>query len=311
MSPRIGLIGCGAWGRHILRDLKHCGATVHVFAKSEASRRNAVEHRADTIHAALADMPAADGYVIAAPSSRHAEIIEALLPTGRPIFTEKPMTTDIASARRIAATAGERVFVMHKWRYHPGIDRMRREIAAGTVGDIRGIHIQRWGWGNPHDDVNAIWVLMPHDLSVILHWLGRIPSLRDVRPTLANADCSGVLVQLGGDTEAPITIDMSIAAPEHRRAFTIFGSKASLELRDSYDTAIRLRRGAPGDPQAAADTIEIGRDMPLLLELQAFLAHLDGGPPPLSSAAEGVLVVERTAEIDAAARRSYDAMKRA
>ena len=302
MNPRIGLIGCGAWGRHILRDLKSCGATVHVVATSEDSRRNATEHRADSILATHADLPAVDGYVVAAPSSLHGEIIEALLPAGRPIFTEKPMTTDIASARRIVAKAGERVFVMHKWRYHPGIERMRREIAAGNVGAIQGIHIQRWGWGNPHADVNAVWVLMPHDLSIVLHWLGRVPPLRDVRPTLAGASGTGILVQLGGGTEAPITIDMSIAAPEHRRAFTIFGSKASLELRDSYDTAIRLRRGAPGDPGATADTIEIGQDMPLLFELQAFLRHLEGGPPPLSSAAEGLLVVERTAEIDHAAR---------
>ena len=309
MSLRIGLIGCGAWGRHILRDLKDCGTTVHVLAKSEASRRNAVEQRADSVLATLADMPAVDGYVIAAPSSLHAEIIEALLPTGRPIFTEKPMTTDIASARRIVAAAGERVFVMHKWRYHPGIERMRCEIAAGKVGDIQGIHIQRWGWGNPHGDVNAVWVLMPHDLSIILHWLGRIPPLRDVRPTLTGAAEAGILVQLGGGAEAPITIDMSIAAPEHRRTFTIFGSSASLELRDSYDTAIRLRRGAPGDPRATAETIEIGQDMPLLLELQAFLRHLDGGPPPLSSAAEGLLVVERTAEIDDAARLACAATK--
>ncbi|HNB27188.1 MAG TPA: Gfo/Idh/MocA family oxidoreductase [Alphaproteobacteria bacterium] len=309
MSPRIGLIGCGAWGRHILRDLKACGATVHVVATSEDSRRNATEHRADSILASHADLPVVDGYVVAAPSSLHGEIIEALLPAGRPIFTEKPMTTDVASARRIAAKAGERVFVMHKWRYHPGIERMRREIAAGNVGAIQGIHIQRWGWGNPHADVNAVWVLMPHDLSIVLHWLGRVPPLRDVRPTLAGAAGAGILVQLGGGGEAPITIDMSIAAPEHRRTFTIFGSSASLELRDSYDTAIRLRRGAPGDPRATAETIEIGQDMPLLLELQAFLRHLDGGPPPLSSAAEGLLVVERTAEIDDAARLACAATK--
>src|SRR5690606_17292318 len=99
----------------------------------------------------------------------------------------------------------------------------------------------------------------------------------------------------------PITIDMSSAAPEQRRSFAVFGSQASLELRDSYDTAIRVRRGPPGDPAAGAESIEIGRDMPLLLEIQAFLAHLDGGPPPLSAAAEGLLIVERTAEIDAAA----------
>jgi len=304
---RIGLIGCGAWGRHILRDLKECGAIVHVVAPSETSRRNAVSHRADSIVAHPAELPPVDGYVVAAPTGLHADIIEALLPSGRPIFTEKPMTADPASARRIAEAGGERVFVMQKWRYHPGIERMRQEIASGALGDLHGIHIQRWGWGCPHADVNAIWILMPHDLSIALHWLGGIPPVRFVRQTLPGPIGTGLIAQLGEAGGPPVTIDMSIAAPEHRRAFTIVGSKASLELRDSYETVIRVRRGAPADPEATTETIAIGTDMPLLLELQAFLAHLDGGPPPMTSAQEGLLIVERLAEIEVAARAAASA----
>ena len=299
---RIGLIGCGAWGRFILRDLKACDAIVHVVAPSETSRRNAVAHRADSIVGALSELPPVDGYVVAAPTSLHAAIIEALLPSGRPIFTEKPMTADVASARRIAETAGERVFVMQKWRYHPGIERIRREIAGGALGELIGIHIQRWGWGCPHRDVNAFWILMPHDLSILLHWLNDVPPVRFVQSTLPGPIDTGVIVQLGRPGGVPATIDMSIAAPEHRRTFTVVGGKASLDLRDSYDTSIRVRRGPPGDPDAAAETIEIGQEMPLLLELQAFLRHLEGGPPPMTSAQEGLLIVERTAEIEAAAK---------
>jgi predicted dehydrogenase len=302
MSRRIGLIGCGAWGRHILRDLKACGAVVHVVAPSDSSRRNALSHQADSIVDSLAGLPPVDGYVVAAPTSLHAEIIEALLPSGRPIFTEKPMTADPASARRIAEAGGERVFVMDKWRYHPGIERMRQEIASGACGEVRAIHIQRWGWGNPHPDVSAIWILMSHDLSVVLHWLGRIPPVRTVLPTLPGRIDGGLIAQLGEVGGPLITIDMSIAAPEHRRTFTLIGGKASLELRDSYDTAIRVRRGAPADPKATEETIEIGQDMPLLLELRAFLAHLDGGPPPMTCARDGQHIVQRIAEIEAAAR---------
>ena len=301
---RIGLVGCGAWGRHILRDLKQCGAIVHVVAPSQVSRRNAMAHGADSVVDQLSDLPPVDGYVVAAPTSLHAAIIEALLPSGRPIYTEKPLTADVASARRIVDSGADRVFVMQKWRYHPGIERMRQEIASGAIGEILGIHIQRWGWGCTHADVNAIWILFPHDLSVVLHWLGDIPPVRRALPGLPGPIDTAVIVQLGTAGGPPVTIDMSIAAPEHRRTFTLVGSAGSLELRDSYDTAIRVRRGAPGDPKAAAETIEIPSDLPLLLELQAFLAHLEGGPPPMTSAREGLLIVERTAEIEAAARRA-------
>ncbi len=50
------------------------------------------------------------------------------------------------------------------------------------------------------------------------------------------------------------------------------------------------------------ETIEIGQDMPLLLEIRAFLDHLRGGPAPMSSAEEGLIIVQRTAEIETAAR---------
>jgi predicted dehydrogenase len=301
---RIGLIGCGAWGRHILRDLKACGAAVHVVAPSKASQDNAAARGADSIVNHLSDLPTVDGYVIAAPTSFHASIIETLLPSGKPIFTEKPMTCDVADARRIVEAGGGRVFVMDKWRYHPGIERMRQEIASGAVGEILGIHIQRWGWGCPHLDVNAIWILMPHDLSIVLHWLGRIPALRFAQPTLPGPVGTGVVTQLGDAGGPIVTIDMSIVAPEHRRTFTIVGSKASLELRDSYDNEIRIRRGSPADLKATEEAIAIGQDMPLLLELQAFLSYLEGGLPPMTSARQALLIVERTAEIEGAALKS-------
>ena len=96
----IGLIGCGAWGRHILRDLKACGAIVHVVAPSERSRANAREHRADSIVGSLADLPTVDGYVVAAPSSLHADIIEALLPRLTAVLQSNSMTVCLPNVPR-------------------------------------------------------------------------------------------------------------------------------------------------------------------------------------------------------------------
>jgi predicted dehydrogenase len=307
MSLSIGLIGCGKWGRHILRDLKLCGARVHVVARSAASRGNAAAHRPDSIVSEVSDLPPVDGYIIAVPSSLHAEIIEALLPSGQPIFTEKPLGIDPVQARRIVDKGGDRVFVMDKWRYHPGIEHMRQEIAAGGMGRLRAIRIQRWGWGRAHADVTAVWVLLPHDLSILLHWLGEVPPLHWVCRTVPEPVDGGLIAHLGGGAAPPITIDMSITAPDHRRTFTIIGTEATMELADSYDTAILVRRGEPAAADAAVERIEIGQDMPLLREIQAFLAHLEGGPPPMTPAREALLVVERCAEIEAALRTAEPA----
>ena len=80
----------------------------------------------------------------------------------------------------------------------------------------------------------------------------------------------------------------------------MIGSKATLELRDGYDERIFVRDGAPGDFRASDRVIEVGGKMPLLAEIEHFLAFLTGGPAPMSTAGEGLLVVERVAAIEAA-----------
>src|SRR5262245_50179905 len=117
MTLRIGLVGCGRWGRNILRDLRSCGAEVLVATPSAADRAAALASGAASVCVDLSELPAVDGYVVATPSVTHAEVVERLLSAGRPIFVEKPMTTTAESAARLVRLGGDRLFVMHKWRY--------------------------------------------------------------------------------------------------------------------------------------------------------------------------------------------------
>jgi predicted dehydrogenase len=138
MSLSIGLIGCGRWGRTILRDLIALDARVHVAAASEMSRRAAIEAGAAGASPDIAGFPKdIDGYVVATPTSTHAEVIEQLLPSGKPVFVEKPMTNDVAAARSLIERAGERIFVMDKWRYHPGVEALA-DAARSSPSEVIG-----------------------------------------------------------------------------------------------------------------------------------------------------------------------------
>src|SRR5262249_57609214 len=130
----IGVGGWGNWGRNILRDLIGLGAEVHVVAPSAASRANAVAGGATAAVERIEDLAPLDGYVIASPSTTHAAVIDALIPTGRPMFVEKPMTTSLDDARRLVRLAGERLFVMDKWRYHRGIEAIAAVAKSGELG---------------------------------------------------------------------------------------------------------------------------------------------------------------------------------
>jgi predicted dehydrogenase len=304
VTPRIGLVGCGRWGRLILRDLRASGAEVHVADPSEAMRARAQAEGAAAVVPDLAAFGPLDGHVVATPSRTHAEVLERLLPSGRPLFVEKPMTTDLASAERLARAAAGRLFVMDKWRYHPCIEAMRREIAAGTTGEILAIRGSRWQWAQPHLDVDPLWILAPHELAIVLHLTGGIPPVRDAWPALAGAPALGGAARLGCAGGPEVMIEWGVASPEHRRRSLVVGACATLELRDGYDTQIFARIGPPAAADATERVIVTGAEMPLLSEIRAFLGFVRGtGAAPMSSAAEGLLIVRRLTEIDAAMAR--------
>lgn len=298
MSARIiALIGCGRWGRHILRDLVTLGAEVQVVSPSAASRAEALARGARAVFAGPGELGRVDGVVVATPTVTHADVIEDLLALGCPIFVEKPLASSVERARAVVAQAGERIFVMDKWRYHPGVVRLAALAREGAFGRLHAIRLQRLGWHNPHADVDAAWILMPHDLSIALHILGRLPPVTFARSLCREGADRAVLAVLEDDAGPPISIEISIVSPETRRSCTVVGERLTAQLTNSYDEALLLRRGPPGSEHAEAGTFACDGKLPLLAELERFLGYLDGGPPPDSTAADGLLIVERVAAI--------------
>ena len=120
---RVGLVGCGAWGRFILRDLVSLGCEVAVVARSE--RSSATAHEGGAATRRRLDRRAARASTGSSSQRRrstHAAVVEEALERGVPVFVEKPLTDDPDDADRLAAAAPERLFVMDKWRYHPGVE---------------------------------------------------------------------------------------------------------------------------------------------------------------------------------------------
>lgn len=287
----VGLIGCGHWGKNILRDLNTLGCQVHVVARSEASVGRAREGGAASIRGEIAVLPEVDGTIVAVPSSAHADVVGEALALGRPVFVEKPMTTDVESARRLAGE--QRLFVMDKWRYHPGIVAMRDLTTSGRFGAPDLIATTRHSRFNPHHDADAVWILAPHDLSIVVEILGRLPAA-----VSAVGESDGLEASLIGLIADDVTavVDVSSRAHEFRRAVRIVYDSAVAFLGDGYSETVEVLITDPGF-EPTTESIPIPGDMPLLLELDAFVKHLEGGPPPRSTAATGALVVERIQEL--------------
>jgi predicted dehydrogenase len=287
----IGLVGCGRWGKHILRDLRTLGADVTVVARSAASRQRAGEGGAADIVPSVGDLPSVDGVVIAATTSAHAEVIEEALELAGPIFVEKPMCTDPGKADRLATSASERLFVMDKWRYHPGVIRIADVAHRKELGEVRGLRTVRVAWGAAHDDSDTVWHLAPHDLSVALEILGEVP-----RPNHAVGQVQDgkvrVLHGLLSVNEIWHAVEVSERSPRNERRVELHCDDGVAILANGWDQHISLHR-----TDETTERIETPGELPLLAELRAFTEHLRGGPAPRSSAAEGAAIVRAIADL--------------
>jgi predicted dehydrogenase len=294
MALRVGLIGCGRWGRHILADLRSLGCEVVVVARSAASVARAGDGGAAVIVKDLAALGSVDGLVVASPTSTHAGVVAEALGLGVPIYCEKPLTDDPEGARRLAASAPGRLFVMDKWRYHPGIEELARIAREGELGAVVGIHSRRVSTGSPHLDVDTVWIHAPHDLSIALEILGSVP---EPRHAVGEVDGAGVLrgvTALCGD-DPWLALEVSELAPAHRRELRLVCEEgaAILDGGDAADVLVVRHDALRDEPERRP----LDPEMPLRRELRAFAEHLEGGPPPRSSAAEGVAIVEATARV--------------
>ena len=244
-APVVGLVGCGRWGALILRDLRTLGCDVPVVARSQASRERARSGGASTIVADLSELPALDGVIVATPTSTHAEVVEVALARGVPVFVEKPLCDDASRARRIAEGHPQQLFVMDKWRYHPGVQELARMLRAGHLGAPVGIVARRVAWGNHHLDVDPLWTYLPHDLAIVLEVFGYLPTPRVAAPEVIRGALVGATVLLG---DAPwVSLEVSTSAPGSRRELRLIGEEGCAVLDGGYADSLlvstRDRRG--------------------------------------------------------------------
>jgi predicted dehydrogenase len=291
MKPAIGLVGVGNWGKLILRDLLALGCEVHVVATSESSVANAREFGATTIVGSITELPELHGAVAAPVTTRHAEVVLALADAQPiPIYCEKPLTANLADAQRLVRELGERLFVMDKWRYQAGVLELARLAQSGELGEIQSITLRRVSTRSPHQDVNTVWTHMPHDLSIALEILGEIPPVTDARAEFVGGAIVGAQATFGSDPW--VAIEISDGASGHHREVRVVGSAGVAILAGGWSEEVIVRRFDGQDDQV----IEAKGELPLLAELRAFVKHVQGGPAPKSSAAEGELVVRRIEE---------------
>ena len=177
----VAQIGVGYWGPNLLRNLvmsKNCSVkTVVDFSKE---RRDYVQGLYPAVKV-IADVEEVfqdtkiDAVVIATPVRTHFELSTRALKAGKHILVEKPLATSVAEVDQIGSIAAEKnllVMAGHTFLFNAAVRYAKTLIDSGSIGDVRFIYSQRLNLGRIRSDVDALWNLAPHDVSIIQYWLG-------------------------------------------------------------------------------------------------------------------------------------------
>ena len=297
-ATKIGLVGCGGWGKLILRDLKEIGCEVAVVARSDESISRAIEFAADSIVSSIEELPDPSGIFVATPLTTHYEVLCQTLDTFPevPIFCEKALTMRVEDALDLRRRADGKIFVMDKWRYQEGVLALKEIGQRKELGEVIGLETVRRGWGNHHGDVDMIWTLLPHDLSIALEILGEVP---EVQRAVADSNQHGAFGLKGILGSRPwLTVDVSSRSAERSRVIrlTCEDGLAWIDPVNAHDSLFVSRTADPFvNTELVVETRELKNTMPLYAEIEAFVRFVQGsGGPPKSSLAEAIAIVRST-----------------
>ena len=179
----IGQIGIGYWGPNLLRNLyanENC--KVKLIVDSSKERRSYTKSLYPSINISedyddILNDKDINAVVISTPVFTHYDLTIKALNAGKHVLVEKPMATKIdqvKTIRELAKKKGLVAMVGHTFIYNPAVRYIKNLIDSGALGEIRYIYSQRVNLGRIREDVDALWNLAPHDISIVQYWLNGI-----------------------------------------------------------------------------------------------------------------------------------------
>ncbi|GII80748.1 oxidoreductase [Sphaerisporangium rufum] len=321
MTPTgLAVIGAGYWGPNLVRNaMATPELRLEWLCDLDQERARAVLGRYTTVRPTasveqvLAD-PAVQAVAIATPARTHFDLVRAALDAGKHVLVEKPLTPTYAEGAKLVALAEERGRVLmldHTFCYTPVVGRIRELIASGELGDVQFVDSVRINLGLVQPDVDVLWDLAPHDLSILDFVLpaGVTPvavAAHSSDPIGAGRPCLAYLT-LWLSTGAIAHVHVNWLSPTKIRTTVIGGSRRTIVWDDVnpaqrlavYDRGVDLSAAGEDERRAALISYRTGDVVvPALPEREAlrgvmaeFAAAIREGRAPLTDGRSGLRVL--------------------
>jgi predicted dehydrogenase len=307
-QPRVAVIGCGAWGRNIVRCFAQLGALEAVVDNNAETIESLIALfgcRAMSADQAIAD-PDIDAVVIATPPSGHKQMALAAIAQGKHVFIEKPVTLDHEEAIAIveAARAASRVMMTgHILQFHPGYRKLKELVHDGILGRVQRINANRLNLGAVRREEDALWCLAPHDVSMTLGLVGAAPAHVDAHGEghLRDEIADAVTLRLGFASGEKALIHVSWLHPYKEHRLSVIGSAGMAVFDDTlpwdrklqlYPHQVSMDGVSPQVVRAEPVPVDIEQNEPLLAECAHFLDCIRDGSEPITGPTEALAVME-------------------
>jgi|SRR5690349_3738871 predicted dehydrogenase len=315
---RVGVIGYGYWGPNLVRNFVNSGSARVVgisdldLAKLAASKRLHSEIETTSDFRDLLKDPTIDAVAIATPVHTHYDLALSALKAGKHVLVEKPLTHKSDLAFRLVDEAARRHLVLmvdHTFLYTPAVNKIRELLQEGTLGEPYYYDSIRSSLGLFQSDVNVIWDLAVHDLSIIMYILNEEPVSVSATGSShvmgAPENMAHITLFFEGSCVAHVSVNW--LSPKKIRQTFIGGSRKMIVYDDVeptekikvYDKGITLN----GSPEKAHQlrigyragdmwAPHIAEKEALQTEVQHFIDCIRNGKTPISDGPSGLKVVQ-------------------
>lgn len=308
MTRDVAVVGCGHWGKNLVRNFAQLRALACVCDSDEGTLRQQAslfpEVRTHTSYEDALNDDRVRAVVIATPAALHGHQVRAAILGGKDVFVEKPLALRYDEAADLVALAQARgaiLMVGHLLEYHPAVVLLKDMVERGELGQIWYIYSNRLNLGKVRQEENILWSFAPHDISVILALAGREP--QQVSALGANYLQHGIadvtVTNLIFSQRLRAHIFVSWLHPYKEQKLVVIGERKMAVFDDMardgklklYDKGIEWRGGLPVPRQTDETTLDVDETEPLHLECEHFLACVRDRTPPRTDGTSALRVL--------------------
>ncbi len=317
---RVGIVGAGYWGPRLIRNFAALPqAAVAVVCDLDPARLRTVgaEYPGVVLTTEFATLLASDveAVAIATPVHTHYTLVREALLASKHVIVEKPLTANTREAAELVTLAevrGLMLMVGHTFLFEPAVEALRDVVQRGELGTIWHVTMRRLNLGLFRPDVNVLWDLAPHDVSILLAVLGTNPiavSARGacyVQPGIQDV----AYLELRFPNDLMAHVHVSWLDPGKVRRMTVVGSKKMAVYDDTEPEKLQVYDRAVVPPDGTAGGSEVHYHVgdstgvrtphaePLRRQCACFLDSIRGGSISSRHAREGLKVVRILEQAD-------------